>query len=206
MENKYYIYFHINPLKNEVFYVGKGHGKRAYCKYKRSKLWNNIVNKYSYIIDIVETGLTKEEANLREKFYISKIGRRDLGLGPLVNHTFGGDGGAQIVTKEVKDKISKALKGVKKPLRSEEHKINISIAKKGIKHKPHSKAARKKMSDSAKGKKKSSEHIRKISETLTIYKTEEEKLERKCKARERCKLYMRAKRQKISQTLKNKNL
>lgn len=88
MENKYYIYFHINPLKNEIFYVGKGSGKRAYCKRRRNKHWNNIVSKYGYIIDIVETGLTEQLAFDREIYYIKKIGRDNL-----TNMTNGGEGG-----------------------------------------------------------------------------------------------------------------
>ncbi len=92
MDNKYYIYFHINPLKNEIFYVGKGHGRRAYRKDGRSQFWSRTINKYGYIIDIIETGLSNEEASEKEKWYIKRIGRRDLGLGPLVNHTDGGEG------------------------------------------------------------------------------------------------------------------
>ena len=92
MENKYYIYFHINPLKNQVFYVGKGCGNRAYRKDRRSDIWNKTVKKYGYIIDIVEDNLTNEQAIEREVFYINKIGRLKLKKGPLVNLTDGGDG------------------------------------------------------------------------------------------------------------------
>jgi len=113
MENKYYIYFHINPLKNEVFYVGKGHNKRAYQKYKRNQFWKNTVAKYGFIVDIVETGLTNEEACKREIFYINKIGRKDLGLGPLVNLTDGGEG----------------LRNIK-VFFSDKHRENLSIAAK----------------------------------------------------------------------------
>lgn len=92
MENKYYIYFHINPLKNIVFYVGKGFGNRAYRKYGRNKHWHNTVKKYGIIIDIIEENLSEEYAIEREKFYISKIGRRDQGKGTLINLTDGGEG------------------------------------------------------------------------------------------------------------------
>jgi hypothetical protein len=94
-EKIYYIYFHINPLKNEVFYVGKGKGKdkRAYSKQGRNKYWNNTVNKYGLIVNLIETGLTNEEAKEREIFYINKLGRKDLGTGSLVNMVIGGEGG-----------------------------------------------------------------------------------------------------------------
>jgi len=87
IETKFYIYFHINPLKNEVFYVGRGYGSRSHRKTNRNKYWHNTVNKYGYIIDIIESGLTSDEANEREIFYIKKIGRKNL-----VNMTDGGEG------------------------------------------------------------------------------------------------------------------
>ena len=40
-----YIYFHINPIKNEIFYVGIGINNRAYKKISRNKFWHNIVIK-----------------------------------------------------------------------------------------------------------------------------------------------------------------
>lgn len=92
MDNKFYIYFHINPLKNEIFYVGKGCGNRAWRKDRRSDLWNKTVKKYGYIINIVEENLTDQEAIEREMFYIKKIGRLKLKKGPLVNLTDGGEG------------------------------------------------------------------------------------------------------------------
>jgi hypothetical protein len=97
--NNYYIYFHINPLKNQVFYVGKGKDKRAFKK-DRSNYWINYVKKYGYIIDIVEDNLTEQEAFERETFYIKKIGRKDLGLGSLINRTNGGEGISGLKHKE----------------------------------------------------------------------------------------------------------
>lgn len=89
---KFSLYFHINSVKNEIFYVGIGNSKRPYTKHHRNNFWFNIVNKYNYIVDIIEENLTWEEACEREIFYISKIGRRDLCKGPLVNMTNGGEG------------------------------------------------------------------------------------------------------------------
>ena len=109
MEKKYYIYAHINPVKNEIFYIGKGTGQRAYVKRKRSNFWNAIRNRYGLVIDILEEGLTNEEACNREKWYINRIGRRNLGKGPLVNMTDGGEGSENritIITKEHREKLS----------------------------------------------------------------------------------------------------
>lgn len=86
------VYFHINPLKNEIFYVGIGGKGRPYNKKKRSKYWYDIVSRFGYIIDIVKDGIDWNGACKLEIFYIKKIGRKDLGLGNLVNKTNGGEG------------------------------------------------------------------------------------------------------------------
>ena len=116
--NNYYIYFHINPLKNEIFYVGKGKGKRAYSKNNRNNYWYNTTKRYGYIIDITEDGLTEQEAFEREIFYINKIGRKDLGLGSLINMTNGGEGPSGIKhTDEAKKRtpeFCKLMKEMKK--------------------------------------------------------------------------------------------
>jgi hypothetical protein len=64
MNRDYFVYTHENAKTHQVFYVGKGtspigrnghYGKyqRMYCKQKRSKYWNNIVNKYGYTCKVV---------------------------------------------------------------------------------------------------------------------------------------------------------
>ena len=105
MKNKYYIYFHINPLTNKVFYVGKGHKNRAYQKRSRNQYWKNTVAKYGYIIDIIDHNLTNEEAGIKEIFYIKFFGRNNL-----VNMTDGGEGCVN-PSQITKDKISKTLTG-----------------------------------------------------------------------------------------------
>ena len=89
---EYYVYFHVNRITNEVFYVGKGKNKRAYSKRNRSTHWKNTVNKYGYIVEIKNSNLTNEEACNLEKEYIKKFGRKDNNTGCLVNFTDGGEG------------------------------------------------------------------------------------------------------------------
>jgi len=72
------VYFHINPLTNKVFYVGIGDKYRPYSKLHRNKYWKNTVKKYGYIVDIIETNLTWEEACIKEKFYIKWFGKENL--------------------------------------------------------------------------------------------------------------------------------
>jgi hypothetical protein len=149
MENNFYIYFHINPVNDEVFYVGKGKNGRAYHKYNKTKFWKNIVNKYGWKVSIIHDNLSEVEAHELEKMYIKKIGRRDLGLGSLVNLSDGGEGVSGLkMPDELRQKMRDAMTGEK----------NHRYGKKA------SDETRIKMSNSHKGKKKSEEHIRKVME------------------------------------------
>lgn len=171
MGNKFYVYFHINPLKNEIFYVGKGYGNRAYDKRGRNSYWKNVVNKYGLIINIIEDGLDELKAFEREKFYIKKIGRDKL-----VNMTDGGEGSTgrsswnkgmkYYMNPETKEKISKTMKekykykkhpskggiswnkGRKLKSLSIEHKEKISNSLLGIKRGPQSEETKMKANES----------------------------------------------------------
>lgn len=92
LRNNYYIYLHIKKTNGEPFYIGKGTGKRSEVRRERSLYWNNVVNKYDYDIIILESNLSADESIASEKYWINRIGRRDLNLGTLVNFTDGGEG------------------------------------------------------------------------------------------------------------------
>ena len=148
-KNKKVLYRHVRLDKNEVFYVGIGNPKRPYDRYFRNNWWKNIVAKTDYKIDILFDDLTWEEACEKEKEFISLYGRRDLGKGPLVNLTDGGDSiKGYVMTQEHKNKISKANKGNTYRL-SEETKRRIGKAAKGRKH---SKETKDKLKKLAKGR------------------------------------------------------
>lgn len=105
-EARYYVYQHIRDDKNEVFYVGIGTKRlynyswncysekyhRAYSKQKRKKIWNDIVRKTTYRVEIIleshDYNFVKEQEIERIAFY----GRKDLGTGTLANLTNGGEG------------------------------------------------------------------------------------------------------------------
>ena len=122
--NNCYIYRHIRLDKNEPFYIGIGtkmddfYGyseeyKRALCNTRRSIFWNNIVNKTEYRVDIILDNLTWKEACEKEIELIKLYGRKDLGLGILVNLTDGGDGQTKRVwSKELRERQSKTHKGL----------------------------------------------------------------------------------------------
>ena len=139
MERNWYCYLHIRKDTNQVFYVGIGcqpNFKRTYETKKRSIFWNNIVNKVQYKIFILRENMFKTQASAFEIWMIKKLGRRDLGKGPLVNLTDGGEGVKnKKFTKRHRENLSKALIGSKnywwgKTL-SEEHKEKIRNSNKG---------------------------------------------------------------------------
>ena len=102
-----YVYEHRRNDTNEIFYIGIGDDKnhnRAYQRKSRNLFWKHIVNKTNYSIEILEDNLTWKNACLKEIEYIKKFGRRDLGLGLLVNLTDGGDG-LNNPSIDVRDKI-----------------------------------------------------------------------------------------------------
>ena len=118
LNNKYYVYAHINITTNEVFYIGKGFGDRCNSLLGRSKYWHRIVNKYGYDVIIIQESLSNEEALEKEIYWIKRINRKING-GSLINMTDGGDGGDTISNhpkrNEIILKISKANSGINNP-------------------------------------------------------------------------------------------
>ena len=110
IETSKVVYLHRRLSDGEVFYIGIGNKKRPYSKKGRSDFWWNYTNKHEYEVKILFEKLSWEEACIKEKSLILEYGRRDLGLGTLVNLTDGGDGKCNLA-QESRDKISKANKG-----------------------------------------------------------------------------------------------
>lgn len=165
----YYLYRHIRLDTNEVFYIGIGKSefryksyemfhKRAFTSKNRSEWWKRVVAKTPYKVEILFSTSNLEEIKEKEIEFIKLYGRRDLGLGTLVNLTDGGDGLLNIIyTEERRQKVSKANKGKK---RTQETKNKLSEIKKkdteGIEKlkerskKPKSEETKKKISESVK--------------------------------------------------------
>jgi len=140
------VYQHIRLDTKEVFYIGIGIPSRPFNKVNRSKLWKRVVAKAGYEIEVIINNVSWSEAIDIEKYLIKFYGRRDLGLGNLINMTDGGDGRVnQIVSEETRDKLSKAKIG---KLATEETKVNMSISHLGKKNSEESKI---KVSNSLKG-------------------------------------------------------
>ena len=108
----HFVYVHMKATDGEIFYVGQGVNSR-FKGSSRGDWWKKIARKHGVEIGVVADNLTKAEAHKLEVDLIAHFGRRDLGLGPLVNHTDGGDGGVRMIVKdETKKRISEINTGL----------------------------------------------------------------------------------------------
>ena len=134
-ENTYYVYKHFKWWNKEVFYIGMGgtsEGKeyhRPEIESGRNRFWINLTNKHEWSHEILIKQVPFELAEYLEIHLIAHYGRRDLGLGTLVNLTDGG-GGIKNPSEKHRQNLSKALTGLKK---SKEHLQKISKALTGRK-------------------------------------------------------------------------
>mgnify|MGYP000109030619 CR=1 FL=1 len=107
------VYLHRRNDDLSIFYVGMGSKKRPYSKRDRNNYWNNVVKKHGYYTEIVARNLSVQDAYELESFLIQEIGRKDLGLGNLVNMTDGGDGCNNWNDDRTKNMIEKNRKNMK---------------------------------------------------------------------------------------------
>ena len=90
MENKdYYVYVH-KVKDGDIFYVGQGKGDRYKHIYDKSSEWQKVYNNNKCEVLKVKDNLTREESLILEAELILKYGRKDKGLGLLVNQNDGG--------------------------------------------------------------------------------------------------------------------
>ncbi len=115
-ERKFYVYVHRKKSDLVPFYVGKGHGRRAWeaSEKRRSPHWVNIARKHGVFVEIYRDGLTEDQAFEEEKGLILNL--REVGI-KLVNQTDGGEGASGVkMTDEKKAILRAALMG---------HKFNL---------------------------------------------------------------------------------
>lgn len=193
--NKFYVYAHYKPNSDIPFYIGKGRDKRINEKGGRNRHWHNTVNKHGWENIRREKeveNLSELDALWSENMNIIGWGRADLGEGPLVNWTDGGEGNSgYIFSEETKRKISIGRKAFFKTAagkecirktslknmghtfnrgkhHTEEQNHNHAIKMKEIMTGRHPSAKTKhKISIAHKGKPKSKESIRKMILTKT---------------------------------------
>jgi hypothetical protein len=133
----FYTYVYYDPSRdNEPIYVGKGKNDRAW-KHLNKKGMHPFIQRLQFmrrhnITPVIGfyAGFDEEFALFLEEELIRKFGRKDLGLGTLLNLTEGGEGvsgSRKIFSVEHKKKLSIALSG--KP-KSGEHKQHIKDKRK----------------------------------------------------------------------------
>jgi hypothetical protein len=106
-KDKFYVYIHRALDSNQVYYVGKGSGTRAFDLNKRSKYHRGVIKKYGCIVEIVIEHLTHERALIQEILGIKYYH-------PRCNFTKGGEGVQGYErTQQDKDNISFRMKGDK---------------------------------------------------------------------------------------------
>ena len=155
------VYRHRRLDTFEVFYIGIGKTeKRAYSKKNRNKWWKNIILKTEYSVEIIIEDVSWKEAQEVEVLLISEYGRRDLGLGNLVNLTNGGEGTQGIIVSDkTKQNMSISATGRK---HSEESKEKNRIASSNVSEETKLKRYLKN-----KGKKRTFEQAKRISDAKT---------------------------------------
>lgn len=101
-KKNFYVYKYINKSNRIPFYIGKGKNYRKTEHLNQAKSTDirnpklDMIRKLGFEngveIEIIENYLEESKALALESVIIKKIGRKDLGEGPLLNKTNGGEG------------------------------------------------------------------------------------------------------------------
>lgn len=165
-DRKFYVYEHIRLDTMECFYVGKGHGKRAYVM-QRNKHHDSICKKYGYIVHIVKDNLSEQESFELERDLIEDYvfnlgyGIDILGLNDydhnedsyLTNLTMGGEGvSGRVKSSEERKKLSDFAKTRVGKLNSNYGNHALAGENHFFYGKHHSEETKRKIGDANKGK------------------------------------------------------
>ena len=110
-ENNAYVYGHYKADTGELFYIGKGTGKRAWSTKDRNNRWMYTVDKHGIEVKILYKNLSEEDAFQKEMELI-----KEIGLENLTNITEGGDGFTSEFAKNLwnnEETRNKMLKGIR---------------------------------------------------------------------------------------------
>lgn len=138
MENNYYLYRWIRLDKNIPFYIGIGTKTKDDLKYgiytrarvfkKKNTIWEHIVSKTEYRVDIMLESNDYKFIKQKEIEFIKLYGRINLGTGCLSNMTDGGEGTKNVVTSDYTRKLkSMNATGIKRSKESIEKRLATLI-------------------------------------------------------------------------------
>lgn len=167
---EFYTYIYYDPSRNnEPIYVGKGKGNRAWRHLNRKDTKHIFVSRLVHMrnkgvspIIGIYGGLDEEFAFFLEQELIAKFGRKNIGTGPLLNLTDGGEGGSGVVlSEETRYKLGQVWRG-KKLYPETVKKISEALTGKTMQQQ-----TKDKISKANKGRVQSEEHKRKVSASMT---------------------------------------
>jgi hypothetical protein len=159
------VYRHIRLDKNEPFYIGIGKTeKRAYSKHSRNRYWNHITKNTEYKVQILFDDLSWDMAVEKEIELIQTYGRKDLGLGTLVNLTDGGEGLRNYKLSESQLQfLRENFGGEKNPMFGKKHtQQSLDKIKEVRRNQVFTEESNRKRSEKQKGIKRSPEYIEKL--------------------------------------------
>ena len=117
----YYVYLYLDPSRNnEPLYIGKGRKRRHLFHLTHKNNHHPFYNRLSYLKNIgvqptivfLCKGIDEETALMYEMKFIKQFGRKDLGLGTLLNLTDGGEkGGGHINSPELAYRKGSSMRG-----------------------------------------------------------------------------------------------
>ena len=167
----HYVYVYTDPSRNEPIYVGMGQKKRAWYHLKRKDMHPFVQRLQKMVhagvvpeITFLAQGIDEELADLVEVEAIAKFGRKDLGRGPLLNLTDGGDG-LKNVSEATRLKIGEASRN-RAPDSAETRAKKAEGSRKRVY--THSAETREKIRLKALGRKLSAEHKAKIGAAIAV--------------------------------------
>lgn len=107
----FYVYAHRKADIGEIFYIGKGRGKRAWCGRRNAK-WKEVADRCGAVIEICQDGLSEADAMLLEEWLIDKFRHEGKWLANIAR---GGVGYASGVPTH-KNAINAMIRSVAKPV------------------------------------------------------------------------------------------
>jgi hypothetical protein len=106
VERGYYVYLHRDGQTNEVFYVGMGHGRRAWDKKRQHDAWLQKIASLGddWTVEILKDDLSELEAFQLEHDKVIEYGGPSRSGGKLTNVVHGGEQpGAVTISLEILD-------------------------------------------------------------------------------------------------------